>query len=227
MRAAGATTSVVSQHLCRNDVWPAQAAASVVRQSPIAALLGGPRVRFVQGDGRRLLAASSELYEIIEADPIRPDTSHSGMLYSKEFMEQARRRLAPGGLFVQWAPTRRVVATFTAVFPYAVLLRPGHILVGSDRPIQLDLGVLAQRLGEPAVLGHFQRGNPGAAADVTSSIAKDAALWQPRDRRDPAPPTDMFPYDEVPLDNRVGATWRLRAPPPRTGGRADHRPAAE
>jgi spermidine synthase len=177
-------------------------------QSPAAALLDDPRVRLVQGDGRRLLAASPELYDIIEADAIRPDTSHSGMLYSKEFMEQARRRLAPGGLFVQWAPTRRVVATFTAVFPYAVLLRPGHILIGSDRPIQLDLGVLAHRLSEPAVLAHFQRGNSGAAAGVAPFVAERALLWEPKDRRGPAPLTDMFPRDEFFLNNHVDVMWR-------------------
>jgi hypothetical protein len=78
VRAVGATTSAVSRRLRRDDVLPAQAATSVVPPSPTAALLGDPRVRFVQADGRRLSAASSELHDIIGTDAIRPDTSRSG-----------------------------------------------------------------------------------------------------------------------------------------------------
>jgi hypothetical protein len=196
-------------------------------QSPAAALLGDPRMHFVHGDGRRLLAASPELYDVIEADAIRPDSSRSGMLYSREFMEQVRRRLAPGGLFVQWAPTWRVVTTFAAVFPHTVLLLgPGHILVGSNRPIHVDLGALAQRLRDPAALAHFRRGNPGAA-DLTPFVAERVLVWEPGDRREPAPLTDMFPRDEFFLNNRVDATWRRRAPPPHIGGRADTRRTVE
>ena len=51
---------------------------------------------------------------------------------------QIRRALKPDGLFVQWAPTRRVVQSFVSVFPHAILLRPMSVLVGSNAPIPWD-----------------------------------------------------------------------------------------
>ncbi|MBX9700958.1 MAG: fused MFS/spermidine synthase, partial [Acetobacteraceae bacterium] len=104
-------------------------------EGPVAALLNDPRVRFEYGDGRRALARDPARYDVIEADAVLPQTSHSGLLYSAEFLEQVRGRLARGGVYVQWAPTARVVETFVSVFPYAVLLQPFPVLIGSNDPI--------------------------------------------------------------------------------------------
>jgi hypothetical protein len=82
---------------------------------PAAALLADPRLRLERGDGRRAVAgAPAGRFDVVEADAIRPESSHSGLLYSEEFLRQVRGRLAPGGLYVQWTPTRRAVETFGA-----------------------------------------------------------------------------------------------------------------
>jgi spermidine synthase len=166
-----------------------------------AALLADARLRLQKGDGRRALVRGTDRYDVIEADAILPTGSHSGLLYSREFMEAVRRRLAPGGLYVQWAPTWRVVDTFTSVFPHAALLRPAYILVGSDRPIPLDVEALAARLRDPAVVAHIRRGNPCARPDLSPMVEDPPLIWRPGDPRGAETLTDMFPRDEFYLNN--------------------------
>jgi len=175
----------------------------------VAALMLDPRVSLEYGDGRRALTRGDALYEVIEADAILPQSSHSGMLYSAEFLAQVRGRLAPGGLYVQWAPSWRVVDTFAAVFPHAVLLRPASIMIGSDRPIDLDLPVLLARLRQPDIVAFFQRGNP-AIGDVATLINEEPQFWRPDTPRVDPPLTDMFPRDEFFLNHAAQGVWQRR-----------------
>ena len=178
----------------------------------IAALQADRRLYLEYGDGRRAVAASGPRYDVIEADAIRPETSNSGLLYSREFMEQVRQRLAPGGLYVQWAPTWRTVETFTAVFPHSVMIRPANLMIGSETPIPADVAQrLLDRVAEPAVAEHLARG--GSAA-VTGLINADRTLvWRPGDQRPPAPLTDMRPLDEFFVNNGIEETWEPDPPP--------------
>ncbi|GAA0608388.1 hypothetical protein GCM10009416_51480 [Craurococcus roseus] len=161
----------------------------------VAALLADPRVRVEHGDGRRALARGDEAWDVIEADAILPESSHSGLLYSAEFLRTVRGRLKPGGLYVQWAPTARVVDTFAAVFPHTLLLWPFQILVGSDRPIAFDHGELLDRLDSPEVLAHARRGN-AEIRSLARLVDGAPQIWTPDTPRAPAALTDMFPRDE-------------------------------
>lgn len=161
----------------------------------VAALLADPRVRIEHGDGRRALARGDGAWNVIEADAILPEASHSGLLYSAEFLATVRARLAPGGLYVQWAPTARVVETFAAVFPHTVLLWPSQILIGSADPIAFDHAELLRRLDSPAVLLHARRGNP-AIRSLAAMVGEAPQVWTPETPRRPPALTDMFPRDE-------------------------------
>ncbi len=178
-------------------------------QGPVGVLLADPRVRLEYGDGRRALTRGSSRYDVIEADAIQPQSSGSGLLYSAEFLEAVRRRLAPGGLYVQWAPTWRAVDTFAAVFPHAVLLRPSSIMVGSDAPIALDRAALAERLRTPQTVAFLRRGNP-ASGDLGAMILGEPLVWTPATPRAAPPLTDMFPRDEFFLNNPITQTSRPR-----------------
>ena len=169
---------------------------------PIARMLRDPRWQFEHADGRRTLAKEDRLYDVIEADAVLPEGSHSGLLYSREFLEQVRRRLAPGGLYVQWAPTVRTVETFVSVFPHAVLVRPGSVLIGSNSPIPFDAETLARRLRDPAVLDHLLRGN-AEQRDYEELINGAHLRWTPGTPRGEAPLTDVFPRDEFYLNNGI------------------------
>ncbi|WP_424814393.1 fused MFS/spermidine synthase [Roseococcus sp. YIM B11640] len=178
-------------------------------ESGVAALLADPRLRLEYGDGRRALTRGNELYDVIEADAIRPQSSHSGLLYSAEFLAQLRERLAPGGLYVQWAPTWRVVDTFAAAFPHAILITPLQAMIGSDRPIPFDQQALIEALRDPRVMAHALRGNP-ATTDLTPLVSGPVTVWTPETPRAPPPLTDMFPRDEFFLNHAQLDTWRPR-----------------
>jgi spermidine synthase len=170
--------------------------------SAIGAMLRDPRLSLEYNDGRRLLARDNTLYDVIQADAILPEASHSGLLYSAEFLEQVRARLAPGGLYVQWAPSARSVETFAAVFPYALLLVPGSVLIGSNTPIPFDRAQLTARFQEPAVVAHLAHGNRDFR-DFVGMFGRPALAWTPATPRAPAPLTDVFPRDEFYLNNGV------------------------
>ncbi len=179
--------------------------------SPIAEMLGNSRWALEYGDGRRALARGEELYDVIQADAILPEGSHSGLLYSAEFLEQVRTRLAPGGIYVQWGPSRRVVATFAAVFPHTLLLMPGSVLIGSNTPIPYDPARLAARFAQPEVSAHLARGNRDFG-DYAALFAAPALSWAPGSRRPEVALTDVFPRDEFYLNNSVRHTQALRRP---------------
>ncbi len=180
-------------------------------QGPIAEMFRNPRWRLEYGDGRRALSKGEELYDVIQADAILPEGSHSGLLYSEEFLRQVRRRLAPGGLYVQWGPTQRSVETFASVFPHTLLLMPGSVLIGSDRPIPFDAGELARRFAQPEVAAHLARGNRGFD-DYASMFARAPLAWGPGSARAEASLTDVFPRDEFYLNNPVVGTQALSRP---------------
>ncbi|MBL6455784.1 fused MFS/spermidine synthase [Belnapia sp. T6] len=178
-------------------------------ESALAALLADPRLRLEHADGRLALARGQELYDVIEADAILPQTSHSGLLYSVEFLKAVKARLAPGGIYVQYAASARVVETFAAVFPHAVLLQPFPVLIGSQDPISFDHKALLAKLNDPAVVAHMRRGNP-ATENLAKSVSDPAYIWRPETLRDPASLTDMFPRDEFFVNNQVSESWYPR-----------------
>jgi hypothetical protein len=180
---------------------------------PIAEMFRNPRWRLEYGDGRRALSKGEELYDVIQADAILPEGSHSGLLYSEEFLRSVRRRLAPGGLYVQWGPTQRSVETFAAVFPHTLLLMPGSVLIGSDSPIPYDAAALAGRFTDAAAAAHLNRGNRGFG-DYPGLFAAAPLRWTPGTPRAEAPLTDVFPRDEFYLNNPVQGTQALAGPAP-------------
>jgi spermidine synthase len=169
---------------------------------PIARMLSDARWRIEYGDGRRLLAKEGTRYDVIEADAILPEGSLSGMLYSREFLELARSRLAPGGLYVQWTPTCRSIDTFRSAFGHTALLMPARIMIGSDAPIPLDLDALAERLSQGPVAEHLRRGNP----DFADYPGLARAAFRTSGTAAPGAPggsalTDLHPRDEFFLNN--------------------------
>jgi spermidine synthase len=174
--------------------------------SAIAGLLKDPRYEFVVGDGRRAIFAAARKYDVIQADAILPESSHSGLLYSQEFMQLVLAALEDDGIYVQWGPTARSVATFTAVFPHVAMLQPFPVLIGSRQPVQLDHARLAKVFGSRETQAHF------AAAGIDTASA--SRLFQDAILRDPVASgmkttglinVDLFPRDEYYINNRLRA----------------------
>jgi len=178
-------------------------------QSAIAALVGDPRISLDVGDGRREIFASGRRYDVIEADAILPQTSHSGLLYSVEFMRKVLEALEPGGLYVQWAPTERVAEGFRHVFPHGILVRPVSILIGSNAPIAFDPEAVMARLRQP----HFRSWAARAGIDV-EGFARDITgrhvTWGPQTpRSETEVNSDLFPRDEYFMNNEIRGADRV------------------
>jgi len=139
-----------------------------------------PRVRLHANDGRNHLLLHSGPWDVITCDPVHP-LYGSAPLYSLDFFELARSRLAPGGVVCQYLPLhkmpddafRRAIATFQSALPESwVLFGLGHaMLLGSDQPIQLDWQRWQELLDH-----HGLREDLGASA--LSTPAQIAALLQ-------------------------------------------------
>jgi spermidine synthase len=154
----------------------------------LSSLLRDPRIEVRLQDGRQALAADGATYDLLEADAIWPESAYSGNLYSLEFFAGCQRRLREGGIMCTWAPTPRVHATFSRVFPHVLEAGGGVVLLGSREPLPLDLTAWRSRLaGAEAYLG------PNRSQTVADWLSNCKRSVRPPDL---APNRDLFPRDE-------------------------------
>ncbi len=124
--------------------------------------LADRRTRLIIGDGRSHLLLSRRTYDVIISEPSNPWMAGVASLFTREFFEAARRRLAPGGILCQWAHTydissddlRSIVGTFRSVFPDGSLWLIGDgdvLLIGSTGPVEPLLAGLPRALARPGV----------------------------------------------------------------------------
>jgi spermidine synthase len=128
-----------------------------------------PKVEIVRGDAYRTLLRSTEQYDVVTSEPSNPWVAGVEMLYTKEFLEAVRSRLAPGGVYGQWFHTYEtspevidlILRTYASVFPFASVWYTGGpdlLLVGMNRPDRaLDVGVLDARFRQPDFAAAFGR----------------------------------------------------------------------
>jgi spermidine synthase len=125
-------------------------------------ILDNPAVDIRIDDGRNYLRLTEERFDVISSAPNFPSLTGSGALYSREYFDLCRRRLAPGGTMCQFAPIWRlypddvkvIVASFLEVFPHVRVFSTGLSLVmlGREEPFPpVDIGEVARRVERDAV----------------------------------------------------------------------------
>ncbi len=87
------------------EISPEVVAASSFFEAENHHALANPKTRLVVGDGRTHLLLGREQYDVIVSEPSNPWMAGIASLFTQEFFEAARARLAPGGLLCQWAHT--------------------------------------------------------------------------------------------------------------------------
>jgi len=131
-------------------------------------VLDDPRMHLHVDDGRQFLLNSKDHYDVAVIDSTHPKAVDSWILYTKEFYDLVRARLADGGIVVQWLPLhglserefKIVVRTFLESFPEMTLWANAGFetygpvayakLVGvKGRPLVVDYASLSARLAEP------------------------------------------------------------------------------
>lgn len=104
-------------------------------------LFSDPRAKILVEDGRNHLMATDAKFDMINADLFLPYQRGTGSLYSLEHFEAAKKRLKPGGIFVQWLPlyqvseyefgviTRTMLTAFDQVTLWRHNFQPGSEIV--------------------------------------------------------------------------------------------------
>ncbi len=99
--------------------------------------LDDPRTTLVIDDARAFLARTDQRFDVIVSEPSNPWITGVSSLFTLEYWELVRSRLAPGGVVCQWVQLygmgpdelRGLLRTFRHVFPDAVLF---ETIEGSD-----------------------------------------------------------------------------------------------
>ncbi len=82
------------------------------------------RLELVIDDGRRVLQRDSRKYDLIVMDPMHPQSAYSNNIYSREFFELVRSRLAEGGALLTFNGFDGVLTkTVLSVFPHVQVYR--------------------------------------------------------------------------------------------------------
>jgi len=125
-----------------------------------------PRYRLHLEDARRFLATTGREFDIIANDCTDLAYKSDASLYTRDFFELVRRRLAPGGIAAAWIPLRgqppyrvmkSVLRTFAEVFDAVSLWvfdsHPVHfgILLGGSAPLDVDMARVKRILKNPKV----------------------------------------------------------------------------
>lgn len=131
-------------------------------------LFRDPRLHVALEDAKSFLKTTDRKYDVIATEPSNPWMAGVAAVFSREYYEDCRERLKPGGIVAQWLQTYEtddatfdmVVATFGRVFPYMSIWQTGHgdvLLVGSVGILSFDLDASAQVFETPAVKNDLRR----------------------------------------------------------------------
>jgi spermidine synthase len=170
----GVTTGELAALDATREVRVAEISRAVIAASPLfdvgnLAASKNPKVEVVRGDAYRSLLRSDGEYDLIVSEPSNPWVTGVEMLYSKEFLEAARMRLSPGGVYAQWFHVYEsnvdvvslVLRTYAEVFPHVSVwfaLGPDLLLLGFDDPERaLDVAALERRFDQPDFRAGFGR----------------------------------------------------------------------
>lgn len=151
--------------------------------------LQDPRVRVFINDARSAMRLTSKRYDAIVSQPSHPWTAGASHLYTHEFMQLAKDRLNPGGVFLQWMNTQFVTesllqslcATILDVYEYVRVYQwTTEVLffLGSDEPLDIERAL--STTGRPLIDDpiHYLEKGIGSVEDVLTALNMDEANIQ-------------------------------------------------
>ncbi len=160
-------------------------------------VVGNPKVHVQIDDGRHYVATSREKFDALTSDPLDPWVKGAAMLYTREFFEDVKAHLNPGGvvtLFVQLYESnaeavKSEIGTFFEAFPNGMVFGNtsngvGYdlVLFGQVEPTKIDLDMIDARLKSPEyaqVAQSLRDIGFYSAVDLFSTYAGSAADLKP------------------------------------------------
>jgi spermidine synthase len=119
------------------------------------------RVKMIIGDGRNHLQHTSAVYDVISSEPSNFWIAGLGNLFTGEFYELVKSRLAPDGVFCQWVQAYGIrkedfclaLRTLTNRFRHVTLWTPGSdtLFIASMTPVEWSGEWIARCLEVPAI----------------------------------------------------------------------------
>jgi predicted membrane-bound spermidine synthase/tetratricopeptide (TPR) repeat protein len=142
-----------------------------------------PRLTVIDDDGRNYLAAARSRYDVIVSEPSNPWLTGVSDLFTRDHFQIAKRKLAPGGLYCQWAQlyelspenVKILYRTFAENFRYVVVfsaedLSSDTVLIGSDSPLPLDLRRVTRSFEKPGIATELERAYIHTPEDVLARV---------------------------------------------------------
>ena len=183
--ASGVTAGSILQYPVKRldvvELEPAIIEASVYFEHVNNRPLSDRRLHMVTDDGRNFLAAGTRRYDVIINEPSNPWITGVSNLFTREYFEIGKRRLKPDGIFCTWAqmyeisPRRikSIYRTFASVFPHvyafsAEALSSDTFIIGSQRPLKIDIQQLRWAFAIPSVNKELHRADILAADDLVA-----------------------------------------------------------
>ncbi len=154
-------------------------------------VLNRPNIRMSIQDGRAYMKWTKKFYDVITLEPMSPVQAGVVNLYSKNFYEDAKKRLNPGGLMMQWLPlhlvgtedAKSILKTFQEVFPHTTVwnsfLTRIVLIVGSEKPVHLSHSRFRQLMQKPDISSMAEQIGIRSFLDLADFYIADGELFKP------------------------------------------------
>ena len=160
-------------------------------------VVANPKVHIQIDDGRHYVATLRGKFDALTSDPLDPWVKGAAMLYTREFFEDVKAHLNPGGavtLFVQLYESntdavKSEIGTFFEAFPNGMVFGNTNngvgydlVLFGQVAPTTIDLDAIDARLKQPEyakVAQSLREIGFSSAVDLFSTYAGSASDLQP------------------------------------------------
>jgi spermidine synthase len=145
--------------------------------------LESPKVTARVGDGRNFLGQRDDRFDVIISQPSNPWITGVSNLFTREYFQAIKRRLAPGGIFCQWAQlyemapwnVKAIYRTLHEEFPHVTIfaaedLSSDTIAIATLQPLPLDLARVARRLADPRTRAEAARAGWQSPFDLAAQV---------------------------------------------------------
>lgn len=170
---AGVSLSAVAKHPSYEKLDCVEISQGVIDANRFFApfvdyVLDDPRTVMIRADGRNHLLLTDTTYDVILSQSSNPWVAGVSNLFTKEFFELCRDRLAPNGRVCVWLQGyhisqedfRMVIRTLADVFESVTLWEgyfDDYLLVAGKTPFKLPFSELKRRMAIPEVNEHLSR----------------------------------------------------------------------